>query len=123
MIQKPQYDSTDRLCQVIYEKQQLQKQLKKAVNDYVTAKQDLLHKSNAWKLNPDAIKEELGLSKNPTEKQVQAFIDEKMPQLTDAVTFAKENVNLIKRDIELKDDEISLWKYKCQFELKEEQNE
>lgn len=113
-------DSTDRLAQVIWEKKCKVKEYKDAINSHITIKQELLHKSNSWKMKPETIKQELGLSKLPTEKQVQAFIDEKYSDLTDELAISKENINLIKKDIEILNDEINLFTYKVMMELDQE---
>ena len=118
MVQKRE-PSTVKLNQLISDKRKITKNYKDAINSHITLKQKLLHKSNEIKLNPAQIQEELELKKLPTEKQTQAYIDEKYSTLTDELAISKENINLIKKDLELLDDEISLFKYKIQMELKE----
>ena len=58
------------------EKEAKIKELKDAVNSETSLKLELLHKSNDVKLHPNNVKEEYELSKAPTEKQIQAHIDE-----------------------------------------------
>ena len=64
------------------EKEAKIKELKDAINSETLLKLELLHKSNKVKLSPDNVKEEYELSKAPTEKQIQAYIDEKYSDLT-----------------------------------------
>ncbi|WP_296882231.1 hypothetical protein [uncultured Methanobrevibacter sp.] len=94
------------------------KELKDAVNSEVSLKLDLLHKSNEVKLHPDRVKEEYELSKAPTEKQIQAYIDEKYSSLTNDYELAKQNTSLIRKDLELLDNRISFEKYVLQLELR-----
>ena len=91
----------------------------KRINSHITIKQDLLHKGNEIKLHPQTTQENLGLKKLPTEKQTQAYIDETYKDVTDDYAISKENINVIKKELELIDDEIQMWKYIIQMELKE----
>lgn len=68
----------------------------------------LLHKTNAVRLNPDIVKEEYELNKAPTEKQIQAYIDETYSDLTDDYEIAKQNTMLIKKELEFIDNVISV---------------
>jgi hypothetical protein len=86
-------------------------ELKDAVNSETSLKLKLLHKANKVKLNPDIVKDELELTKLPTEKQIQAYIDETYNCLTDDYELAKQNTALIKKELEFLDDCISLEKY------------
>ena len=113
------YSSTDRLCQCIAQKTKKVKEYKEAINSHITIKQDLLHKGNEIKLHPQTTQENLGLKKLPTEKQTQAYIDETYKDVTDDYAISKENINVIKKELELIDDEIQMWKYIIQMELKE----
>ena len=106
----------DKLLQ---DKEEKIKELKDAVNSEVSLKLELAHKANEVRLNPDMVKEEYELSKTPTEKQIQAYIDEKYSSLTDDYELAKQNVSLIRKDLELLDNRISLEKYVLQFKVKE----
>lgn len=101
------------------EKEAKIKELKDAINSETSLKLELLHKSNKVKLNPDKVKEEYELSKAPTEKQIQAYIDEKYPELTDDYELSKQNTMLIRKDLELIDNRISFEKYVLQLELKQ----
>lgn len=114
-----EYSSTDRLCQCIAQKSKKVKEYKKAINNNITIKQNLLHKGNEIKLHPNVTQEKLGLKKLPTEKQTQAYIDETYKDETDDLAISKENINIIKKELELIDDEIQMWKYIIQMELKE----
>lgn len=106
----------DKLLQ---DKEEKIKELKDAVNSEVSLKLELAHKANKVRLNPDMVKEEYELSKTPTEKQIQAYIDEKYSSLTDDYELSKQNVSLIRKDLELLDNRISLEKYVLQFKVKE----
>lgn len=106
----------DKLLQ---DKEEKIKELKDAVNSEVSLKLELAHKANKVRLNPDMVKEKYELSKSPTEKQIQAYIDEEYPALTDTYELAKQNTSLIRKDLELLDNRISLEKYVLQFKVKE----
>ena len=103
--------------ELLAEKQKKIKELKDAVNSETTLKLDLLHKSNLIKLHPEEVKEKLGLSKLPTEKQIQAHIDETYKELTDDYELAKQNTSLIRKDLEFIDDCISANKYILRLKL------
>ena len=105
----------DKLLQ---DKKEKIKELKDAVNSEISLKLELTHKANEVRLNPDMVKEEYELSKTPTEKQIQAYIDEKYSSLTDDYELSKQNVSLIRKDLELLDNRISLEKYVLQFKVK-----
>lgn len=105
--------------ELLDEKQKKLKDLKDAVNSETSLKLELLHKSNEIKLHPEDVKEKLGLSKLPTEKQIQAHIDETYKDLTDDYELAKQNTALIRKDLELLDNRISFEKYVLQLELKQ----
>ena len=102
--------------ELLESKQAKLKELKDAVNSEVSLKLELLHKSNNVKLNQNMVKEELELAKNPTEKQIQAYIDETYKELTDDYELAKNNTSLIRKDLEFIDDKISVEKH-LQWEL------
>lgn len=106
---------------LLAEKETKIQELKDAVNSEVSLKLELLHKSNKVKLNQDKVKEELELSKNPTEKQIQAYIDETYKELTDDYELAKNNTSLIRKDLEFIDDKISVEKHLFQWRVKFEE--
>ena len=83
-----------------------------AVNEYVRVKNEYIVKSNMLRLKPHEIQEELGLSKVPTEKQQQAYIDDKLKDLVQDIRIAEENVKSWKREVDLLNDKISLEKLK-----------
>ncbi len=107
-----------KLDELLGEKQEKIKELKDAVNSETTLKLELLHKSNMIKLHPEDVKEKLGLNKLPTEKQIQAHIDETYKDLTDDLELAKQNTSLIRKDLEFIDNCISVNKYILQLRLK-----
>ena len=94
-------------------------ELRTAVNHELAVELDYLHQANEWKLHPDEIKAELGLSKNPTEKQVNAFVENKLRRHFDLLKIAKANTSLIRNQIGLLDDMISYEKYVVRMRLKE----
>lgn len=104
---------------MINNKQDKLDELKAAINDELNLKLTYLHKGNAVRIDPN-LKDELGLSKNPTEKQTQAYIENTYQKDFDALKIAEENTKLIKRQLDLIDDRISLEKYAIQLELKKE---
>lgn len=104
--------------ELLDEKQKKLKDLKDAVNSETTLKLELLHKSNEIKLHPEDVKEKLGLSKLPTEKQIQAHIDEEYKELTDDLELAKQNTSLVRKDLEFIDDCISVKKYLSKLVLR-----
>jgi len=106
------------LAIMINNKQDKLNELKAAVNSELSLKLTYLHKSNAVRLDPD-LKDTIGLSKNPTEKQVQAYIENTYEEDYQLMKIAEENTKLIKRQLELIDDRISLEKYAIRLELKE----
>ena len=84
-------------------------------NEYVKAVNQLLYHelaynndANKLRLDPEAIKTELGLSKLPTEKQTQAYIDNKLEHEYNDLKISKENVKIIKDNINLLEQYISL---------------
>ena len=109
---------TQQFEEKLEEKNNKLDELKDAVNSETTLKLELLHKANQVRLNPNIVKEEYELNKAPTEKQIQAYIDETYKDLTDDYELAKQNTSLIRRDLELIDNCISLEKYVLQLELK-----
>lgn len=114
IIEVKKMDPINRLDRRICTKCNLQNDLKKAINSHVSIKLEYMHKSNEIRLKRDVIKEELELSKAPTEKQVQAYIEEKLLFLKSELEISKENVNMIQRDLDLIDDEIRLCEYEIQ---------
>ena len=104
---------------LLTEKEAKIKELKDAVNSEISLKLELLHKTNKVKLTPNLVRDEYELSKAPTEKQIQAYVDEKYPELTDDYELAKQNTSLIRKDLELIDNRISFEKYVLQLEMKQ----
>lgn len=111
-------DLTKILDEHIEEKSKTLEALQIAVNDLVSVKNRYVIASNRLRIQPDKIKEELGLSKAATEKQQQAYIDDKLCKEVQDIRIAEENVKLLKRKIDLLDDKISLEKYRVQLLMK-----
>lgn len=105
-------DVTQELTELINEKAEALNTVNIAVNEYVRLKNKYIIKSNELRLQPDQIKEELGLNKPTTEKQQQAYIDDKLHDLVQDIRIAEENVKSWKREVDLLNDKISLEKYR-----------
>lgn len=105
-------DVTQELTELINEKAEALNTVNIAVNEYVRLKNKYIIKSNELILQPDQIKEELGLNKPATEKQIQAYIDDKLRDLVQDIRIAEENVKSWKREVDLLNDKISLEKYR-----------
>ena len=97
---------------LIKEKSEALNTLNIAVNEYVRLKNEYMVKSNDLRLKPDEIKEDLGLSKPATEKQQQAYIDDKLKDIRQDLRVAEENVSTWKREVDLLNDKISAEKYR-----------
>ena len=105
-------DLTEEYQKLLTEKENLLKTLNVAINEHVALKNEYTVKSNLLRLHPDEIKEDLGLSKAATEKQQQAYIDDKLKDLLQDLKISDENVKSWKRELDLLDDKISLEKFK-----------
>ena len=105
-------DITEELTRLIQEKSEALNTVNIAVNEYVRLKNEYILKSNELRLRPEQIKEELGLSKVPTEKQQQAYIDDQLHDLVQDIRIAEENVKSWKREVDLLNDKISLEKFR-----------
>ena len=105
------------LEKVLNDKEKVTESLKIAVNEYVSVKNKYVVKSNHLRLKPGLIAEQLGLSKAPTEKQTQAYIDDALCGLVQDIRIAEENVKLIKREIELLNDKLELEHVKLNYKL------
>ena len=99
---------TQKVDEKLREKRTKLDELKDAVNSETSLKLKLLHKANQVKLNPNIVKEKYELSKTPTEKQIQAYIDETYSDLTEDYELAKQNTMLIKKELEFIDDVLSV---------------
>lgn len=105
------YSELDAFAKIINTKQAKLDELAVAVEHELACELEYLRKSNEWRLKPKAIQEEAELSKLPTEKQVQAFIDTKFANELNMWRIAKANTSLIRQQIGFIDDRISLEKY------------
>lgn len=103
-------DVTEELQNLIQEKAEVLNTLNIAVNEHVTLKNKYVTRSNELRLKPNEIKEEIGLSKAPTEKQQQAYIDDTLKELVQNLRISEENVKSWKREVDLLDDKISVEK-------------
>ena len=108
-------DVTAHLDSLIQEKSEALNTVNIAVNEQVRLKNEYLLKSNEWIIKPEEIKEELGLSRAPTEKQTRAFIDDKFSDLVQDLNIAEENVKSWKREVDLLDDKISAERYRVKM--------
>lgn len=106
---------TENLEELIQEKSEALNTVNIAVNEYVTLKNEYTTKSNEIRINPEAIKENLGLSKLPTEKQTQAYIDNELSDLVQGMLIADENIKSWKREVDLLNDKISVENYRVKM--------
>jgi len=104
------------LAIMINNKQDKLDELKAAINSEISLKLTYLHKSNAVRIDPK-LKDIMGLSKNPTEKQVQAYIENTYEEDYQLMKIAEENTKIIKRQLDLIDDRITLEKYAIRIGL------
>lgn len=108
-------DVTAHLDSLIHEKSEALNTVNIAVNEHVRLKNEYLLKSNEWIIKHEEIKEELGLSRAPTEKQTRAFIDDKFSDLVQDLNIAEENVKSWKREVDLLDDKIRAERYRVKM--------
>lgn len=108
-------DVTSHLDSLIQEKSEALNTVNIAVNEHVRLKNEYLLKSNEWIIKPETIKEELGLSRAPTEKQTKAFIDDKFSDLVQELNIAEENVKSWKREVDLLNDKITAERYRVKI--------
>lgn len=94
-------------------------EIQDAMNHELVCELDYIHKSNKIKIKPGLVKEELGLSKNPTEKQVVAYCEEKYEREFNNWKIAKANTSLLNKQLDLINDMISFEKYYVRMELKQ----
>ena len=118
VIQTIGREPTERLQQVIGEKKIKNAQLNFAINDYTSLKLQYLKKSNDLLLQTD-FEEVLG-KKRPTVAEKEAYIENALFILKSEVEIAKENVNSIKRDIDILNNEFKAFSYETEIYLKEE---
>lgn len=111
-------DLFENLALKINEKHELIRKLQEAKNHELVCKIDYTHKSNQVKLHPDNVKEALELSKNPTEKQINAYCEEKYQKEFELYTIAKANTSLLNTKLDLINNYISLEKYIIRMRLK-----
>lgn len=102
---------TQDLEKLIKEKSEALNTINIAVNEYVRLKNEYVTKSNKLRISTD-FKEAMNLSKAATEKQQQAYIDDKLKDLVQDIRIAEENVKSWKREVDLLNDKISLEKYR-----------
>ena len=117
VIQKIEREPTDKLCQIISEKRVKNTQLNFAINDYTSLKLQYSQKSNDLLLNTNF--EEVLVKKRPTVGEKEAYIENKLFTLKSELTIAKENINSIKRDIDILNDEIRLYELESRMRLQE----
>lgn len=111
-------DLFENLALKINEKNELIHKIQKAKNHELACKIDYTHKTNKIKLHPNDVKEELELSKAPTEKQINAYCEEKYQREFERYTIAKANTSLLNTKLDLINDYISLEKYIIRMRLK-----
>lgn len=104
-----------KLDELIIEKSEALNTVNIAVNEYVSLKNKYTVKSNELKLKLDEIKENLGLTRAPTEKQTQAYVDNELSDLVQDIRIADANVKSWKREVDLLDNKISAEKYRVRL--------
>lgn len=108
-------DMTKDLDELIKEKGEALNTVNVAVNEHVRLKNKYVVKSNELRIKPAKIQEDLGLSRAPTEKQQQAYIDDQLKDLVQDLLIADENVKSWKREVNLLDDKISAERYRVKM--------
>lgn len=106
--------------ELIEKKQSKINELKTAVNSELSLRLDYEHKFNEKLLSDtltDDVKESTGESR-PTKDMKEAYIIEQLKTEYNDLQIAIENSKLIRKDLELLDNQISLEKYVLQLELK-----
>lgn len=110
-------DVIKRLDELVTEKSEALNTVNIAVNEFIRLKNHYTVKSNEYRIKPDSIQEELGLSRAPTEKQQQAYIDDQLKDLVQDMRIAEENVSSWKREVNLINDKIRVEKYRLKLFL------
>lgn len=108
------------LAIMINNKQDKLMELEKAIDSELDLELTYLHKANEWRLSPAKIKEQENLSKLPTEKQITAFVETYLKKDYNAWKTAKANTSMIRQQLDLINDRISLEKYAIRLELNNE---
>lgn len=108
-------DPTDRLQQVIACKREKNVQLNFAINDYVILKLNYEQKTNELILTTD-FKAVTGESR-PTVAMKEAWMENELFIEKMEMNIAKENVNSIKRDIDILNNEIKLYELQAQMRM------
>ena len=99
------------LAKLLNDKATKLEELRTSINHELVCELDYLHESNQLRLDPNKIKENLELSKMPTEKQINAYIEENLTHEYDLWKIAKANTSLIRQQLDLINDRISFEKY------------
>jgi len=86
-------------------------ELARAIEHELSCELSYIHRSNSIRLYPEKIKDELGLNKLLTEKQTQAYIEEKLSFEFDMWKIAKSNTSLIRQQLDYINDRVSFEKY------------
>ena len=112
-------DPTDRMEQCINEKKLKTEELNAAMDDYISLKLQYAQKNNELLLTTN-FKEVLNESK-PTVAMKEAWIENQLFDLKTELNIAEVNVKTIKKAIEIINDEIKLWEYKCKIYLMDQE--
>ena len=107
------YIVVQELAALIDQKQDLINNLQEAIETEITATLDYEHRYNTKLLNTD-FPEVLGEAK-PNKDKKEAWIHEQLQTEYDAKQIAEENTKIIRKQIELLDNRISLEKYIIQL--------
>ena len=99
------------LANIINDKHNKLDELATSIENELKLELEYQHESNKIRLNPEFIKEDLQLSKLPTEKQINAYIENKLAKQYDLWKIAKANTSLLRQQLDYINDRISFEKY------------
>ena len=99
------------LAQAINDKHKKLEELADSIENELCLELDYTHKANTLRLDPEFIKTELELTKLPTEKQIQAYIENSLSREYNQWKIAKANTSLLRQQLDYINDHISFEKY------------
>ena len=99
------------LAECINDKRTKLDELATSIENELCLELDYTHKANALRLDPEFIKNDLELSKLPTEKQIQAYIENTLSREFNQWKIAKANTSLLRQQLDYINDRISFEKY------------
>ena len=99
------------LANIINDKHNKLDELAISIENELKIELEYQHKANTLRLNPEHIKEDLQLTKLPTEKQINAYIENTLARQYDLWKIAKAHTSLIRQQLDYINDRISFEKY------------